>query len=927
MTKAIDPKLQQQIIKLAEEANLSPEKFLEQSLAYRHLAQQSTTLMIAVKLDGTIVTLNPAVTTVLGYTQSDIIRKPLIELVHPLDRDYVISRFRHLRSGHAVNAFDVRLQHADGTYRRLNFMPHLEADTVYVMANDITSSYAKLQRLRREQNLLSGAARLANICGWEWNLTSGDMTWTGEIYDLLELARDNAPPDFDQFQEFVHPADRDMLPFMITGTDQPTEFMQSEFRVITTRQNLRWLRLVSQDIEYESGLPVRINGLLRDITHQKTIDDTLYFIARRGWSLDSERFLQSLVRFLTETLNVDFAFVGELADKNTIQTLAVSHNNQVVDNFKYDLYGTPCANVVGQTMCYYNGHVQEHFPEDKALQTMGAVSYMGLPLWDSNGLPNGIIVLVSTSLIGDIKLADQVLQLVAVRSAHEIERRQAAQALRKSEERLVGFMDSLPAYITIHDDQLRSVYANPAVLDWFNTTLDKFIGTTEFDYFPPDVALRLRELSELAMREQKPQQGPEMPLNGEKTRWGQSLKFPMQLPDQKQAVGTFTIDVTERYTVEQALRESEARYRIILEHAPVAVVITDAEGNITYHNETFSTQFGYAAGSIIGKPLGMLVPPAYRDRHRKFISAYIDSPDIRPLGTGLNITAIRQDGTIFPADIALSEIYINDKRHVVSFIVDLTERKQAEEAARLQDELAKEQQLRELKSRFLSIVAHEFRNPLTLIVSSTGILRMMGDNLNRDQLLNRLSKIDAQVARLLALMDDILFMNRSEVVGHRLQLSTVNVEALVKQVVSETRARHQSKVPVTIETHLTHEEYMLDEMLMHQIVSNLVSNAVKYGANGDDVSVKLQSLDSQLIITVKDSGIGIPPEDQPYLFEVFHRAQNVGSIPGTGVGLMVVKQAVEAHGGNITFESNLNEGTSFTVSLPANSWAAQDRGV
>jgi signal transduction histidine kinase len=274
----------------------------------------------------------------------------------------------------------------------------------------------------------------------------------------------------------------------------------------------------------------------------------------------------------------------------------------------------------------------------------------------------------------------------------------------------------------------------------------------------------------------------------------------------------------------------------------------------------------------------------------------------------------RKDGTLFDADVALAAILkLGRIQGVVCSIRDITARKQAEKEIRAA--LEKERELNELKSRFTSMVSHEFRTPLTVIGSSAGILGEYADRLSEERKQSHLSNIQTQIQHLVELLDDVLTLSRAENLELDISAAPLDLAGLCRELVAEIQqTTRQHRIDLSISG--TDARPLMDAKLMRQVVANLLSNAVKYSPSGGVVNLDLHIGDEHILIRVKDRGIGIPENDAKRLFEAFHRAENVGNISGTGLGLPIVKRAVEAHRGTIGVESRLGEGTTFTIRIP-----------
>jgi signal transduction histidine kinase len=234
----------------------------------------------------------------------------------------------------------------------------------------------------------------------------------------------------------------------------------------------------------------------------------------------------------------------------------------------------------------------------------------------------------------------------------------------------------------------------------------------------------------------------------------------------------------------------------------------------------------------------------------------------------------------------------------------------------LQQALAKEKELNELKSRFVSMASHEFRTPLATILLLTETLSAYRHKLTDEQIRQRLGKIQEQVGHLKEIMDDVLELARMQARRTEFKPDWLDLDAFCRLIIEEFQSGPSLTHPLLYTGAETLPPVSVDKRLLRQILSNLISNAMKYSPAEKAVTVSLTQFGETLRVQVRDEGIGIPEADLKHLFQPFHRAANVGTIAGTGLGLVITKEAVELHKGAITVESQIGVGTTFTVSLP-----------
>lgn len=236
--------------------------------------------------------------------------------------------------------------------------------------------------------------------------------------------------------------------------------------------------------------------------------------------------------------------------------------------------------------------------------------------------------------------------------------------------------------------------------------------------------------------------------------------------------------------------------------------------------------------------------------------------------------------------------------------------------AQLAMSLEREQELNKLKSRFISMVSHEFKTPLTMISLSNNMLRRYIERMPPEKREEEFAAIDRTVERLSNLVSDVLMFSKVDTGKLTCQPEPTNVCPLCETLVARFQAMHEDTHTLKLLCPENLPLVFLDPKMFEQILSNLLSNAVKYSPNGGMVTLEVVSEPDACIFYVRDEGIGISEADQAHLFESFHRGENVGNIKGTGLGLSIVKQLVELHGGAIRAESNVDQGTTFTMTFP-----------
>jgi signal transduction histidine kinase len=286
------------------------------------------------------------------------------------------------------------------------------------------------------------------------------------------------------------------------------------------------------------------------------------------------------------------------------------------------------------------------------------------------------------------------------------------------------------------------------------------------------------------------------------------------------------------------------------------------------------------------------------------------------LPTRLEIAVRCSEHETFDADMVLSPIVEHDDQllGIVCSLRDITERKRME--AQLRQILAHEMELSELKSRYVSMAAHDLRSPLAVIQSAVDLIDRYNDRLTTEQKQAKYERIQNSIKVMVEMLDDILTIGQVESGKLTFAPAPMDLLAFCDNVVAEIRHSNGTTRQVDFSSQGACGSVYMDEKLLRHILGNLLSNALKYSPAESTVMFTIQCSPDQVKFRIQDRGIGIPEADQKRLFETFHRAGNARHLPGTGLGLAIVKQSVELHGGTITFESDEGVGTAFTVIIP-----------
>ncbi len=371
-------------------------------------------------------------------------------------------------------------------------------------------------------------------------------------------------------------------------------------------------------------------------------------------------------------------------------------------------------------------------------------------------------------------------------------------------------------------------------------------------------------------------------------------------------------DITERKRTEEALRQSEARFRTLAETTNAITFIKQGT-QFCYVNPAAEAITGYKREELLAYPD---ISELIQERGQVCQLGISVFPQYGEIKQCSEIKILTKNGEERWLDCAVGVIEFEGKLAVLGTAIDITKRKQAE--VEIRQALEKEKELSELRARFISIVSHEFRTPLNNISLSTSSLRRYSHQLTESEKIEYLHGIETDIEQLSQLLDEALLIGGAEAGKQKFSPRPLDVRQFCRGILTEMQLCDSSQHAFSFVSQGDCSTACVDKKLLQPILTNLLSNAIKYSPPDSKVDLELSCRDGDVIFQIKDQGIGIPAADQQQLFEPFHRGRNVGDIQGTGLGLSVVKKFVDLHGGQISVASEVGVGTTFTVTLPLN---------
>lgn len=407
------------------------------------------------------------------------------------------------------------------------------------------------------------------------------------------------------------------------------------------------------------------------------------------------------------------------------------------------------------------------------------------------------------------------------------------------------------------------------------------------------------------------------------------------------------------------IKDTSIQFQQIFESSTEGIVIVNKSGIILEANPSCERIFGYSKGELSGKPLENLIPKRVRDQHLAYRNEFHKNPSPRNMGAGRDLMALRKDGTEFPVEVSLSHTESNNQFLIMAFIIDITQRKKAENALKQSEEqlivyatelerkvqsrtealnrlvekleeevmerkkaeqevlksLARERELNDLKSKFVSIASHEFRTPLSTILSSNSLIQQYKERGEVDKLDKHIHRIKSSVNHLTSILNDFLSLGKLEEGKIEVVWETISLKDFLEEIVEDLKPSLKENQNIVV-TPLDSSTIQSDSRILRNILFNLLSNASKYSDAGKQIYLNTTVSNDHLSLGVQDEGIGIPEEEVHHLFDRFFRASNAINIQGTGLGLHIVKRYVELLNGTIHFTSKQGAGSLFTVTVP-----------
>ncbi len=383
------------------------------------------------------------------------------------------------------------------------------------------------------------------------------------------------------------------------------------------------------------------------------------------------------------------------------------------------------------------------------------------------------------------------------------------------------------------------------------------------------------------------------------------------------------------------------------------IIVVNREQLIVATNNSANEMFGYSNGALIGKPLNTLIPQKFHHNHGNHFTGFMQKSNKRQMGQGRDLFGMRKNGEEFPVEAGLNPFDVDGVTYVMALVIDITQRKQQERQisdlnsqleakielrtkelndivlelrgevnlrkeaeSKAKMALKKERELNDLKTKFLSLVSHEFKTPLSSILTSATLIskyQLSDQQPKRDK---HLDTIKNKVKYLDTILTDFLSVERLESGKVNYKFTTFPLSKLVNEVIYDANMLLKTGQNIRYPDNIDDVIIDFDEKILELILSNLIHNAIKYSPEYSPIDIQVEHNKKMVTLKIIDQGMGIPKEEQKYIFNRYFRAENALLTQGTGIGLNIVKGHLENLGGSIEFTSEENKGSTFNIQLP-----------
>jgi PAS domain S-box-containing protein len=772
--------------------------------------------------------------------------------------------------------------------------------------NDITSRKKVEEELTLRSYFLKKVQQVARIGHWTTEVGKQEkaLTWSDETLRLFGLGEGEFDGNLETFMSMVHPADRDLLRVSGENAIYRDGIFDIDHRIITKNGALRWVHAQAELLKDEAGNPLRLIGVVQDITARKNTEMALQEFHQR-YELLSQATNDAVwdLYLGLDLITWNHAIFDLLGyNENEIQHTGKWWSKKVhVEDF--NRVETLVRNaIINKEKSFTSQHRFQC--ADGTYKNVYSRAYV---LYDEQG--NAVRMIGSMQDITQLK--------------------QAMDDLRLSDQRLASHLDNSPLAIIEWDKNFIVRQWSPQSEKFFGWTKSEVVGKHFNDFnlvFEEDVPSVVSVAGELM----NGMVSRNVSVNKNLTKSGKVIFCQWYNSALKDETGnvisilSLIQDITKVKNFERSILSIAGELADLIENANVPIFGINMEGKVNEWNQTIASLTGHSKKHAVGASWSDVLFDSQAALEFSDVAEQVlnGSPasnvefvlfpkggsrvNLLVSGSPRRDSSQRITGAIF---VAQNITELTDHRSNLEIKVQ-------ERTRELSEALNKEKEMVDMKSKFASIVSHEFRTPLSTIAITSGIIRKHHANFSATELNSHLDNIGKQINHMTYLLDDVLLTEKVSAGKIQIQCKEIEIHGFFTALCDEVQRSRENTHQIKLTENIKASTILSDEKLLRSIFINLLTNAIKFSPNGDHVDVLLSNSPTHLSVLIRDSGIGIPPEDIKNIFEPFFRGGNARAIQGTGLGLSIIKKSLDLLKGTINVSSVPGSGTDMIVTLP-----------
>lgn len=691
----------------------------------------------------------------------------------------------------------------------------------------------------------------------------------------------------NNFLDYIHKRDRQQnLASFQALMQRQVECSRHEVRFLTSNGSERWMELYACPFVDKKGRVCGTCGTLQDISDRKL----------------AEAALQESETLFKAVFDQAFQFIGLLTPDGVISAV-----NQTALDFGGATLEAVVGRLVWETLWFRHSIAEQ----EKLKAAIFQATAGKLIRYEVDVIGTGDTVVSIDFSIKPVHNEIGEVSLLILEGRDISDRKLAEAALQESERLFKAVFDQAFQFIGLLSVDGVVLTVNQTALDFGGITSSEVVGELFWE------TLWWRHSN---AEQEKLKAAVSQAAAGEFIRYEVDIvgagdivaSVDFSIKPVKDKIGQVTLlilegrDITQRKLAELALQSSLATNRALIEALPDLMFRLSSDGVFVNYKAGKGNNLLIPASEFLGKNIYEVMPPEVAEPILNCIKQALATGDVQIFEYERVV-----ERKIFYCE---ARIAVSAENEVMAIVRDITERKQAE--AEIRNALETERQLSELKSRFVTMTSHEFRTPLTTILSSAELLEDFGANWSLEKQHQHLHRIQSNVKHMTQLLEDVMLISKSDMGKLPCNPVLLDVVQFCRDSIDDLLISSQYSHNISFVSQHHRFNAYLDDKLLHPILSNLLANAIKYSSAGSNIRFRLICQAEKISFHIQDEGMGIPIDEQAYLFDSFYRASNVGTISGTGLGLAIVKKAVDLHRGKIAVRSEIGAGTTFLVSLP-----------